>query len=154
MFLGCRDAGLSFHSPGTLVLPCSHPPFKLLSSPAAIWQLADPRSRWRRRRRLRLPWLQLPELALGPSRSTLKWKEWPLSSMPSTTLAGRREEEGGVRQRNQRRRFQLWRKASLKTQEDGARAAAAGRREEKRGEEPWRPPEISAAAVTRSWDSG
>lgn len=41
--------------------------------------------------------MQPPELALGPSRSTLKWNECPLSSMPSTTLAGGAEgKEAGV----------------------------------------------------------
>lgn len=85
-FSGSPDARLSFHSRGTLMLLCFHPLLKILSSPAAIWPAADPHSR---QYRLRLPWLQLPELAFGPSCSTLKWKEWLLSSIPSTTLAGR-----------------------------------------------------------------
>lgn len=64
-----------------------------------------------------------------------------------------RKEEGGVRQRNQRQRFQLWQKASL-TERELLLLADVRRREETRGEEPRRPPEISAAAVTRSWGSG
>lgn len=62
-------------------------------------------------------------------------------------------EAGGVRQRNQRQRFQLWQKASL-TERELLLLADVRRREEARGEEPRRPPEISAAAVARSWGSG
>lgn len=58
-----------------------------LTSPVlspATWHACDLRS-WRQ---FDLPWVVPPALAPGPLCSTVKWNVCPLSSMPSTTLAG------------------------------------------------------------------
>ena len=91
---GCHVSPLLSHiSPEGGRAALLYPPFELLGLHPAIWHPGYPRSWWW----FALPWVLPPVLALGPLCSTLKWNVCPLSSMPSTTLAGgAKRREAGV----------------------------------------------------------